>query len=252
MASANFALIDHMLRDDTQYYRYNDTDIPYTIEWSSRSHRVRITVDPLNGIRLIVPKRGSISNAMKFFEEKIEWIHDEWLRIEKTREKQQKYLQPLLEKNSISYLGKEYQLVIEVGEKVTPPVSIEDDVFVIHCVSESLAEGILERWYRKQAKAVIVGALEYYRAQMKLKYNNLTIKDQRTRWGSCSTQGNLNFSWRLIMAPKEVLDYVVVHELAHLVHMDHSKKFWNVVEKYMPDYRRRLRWLKDNGISLRI
>ncbi len=233
-------------------YRYNGEDIPYTIEVSNRSRKVRIVADSTLGIRLVVPNNSNNALNFRFFESKIDWVFGEWKRIEQVQKKQSKYLLPLLEKNSIMYLGKEYQLVIDVGKKINPPVSIEDEVLVVRCVLPELAEGILTRWFRRQARAVIAGALEVYRSKMELEYNSLTIKDQKTRWGSCSSAGNLNFSWRLVMAPKPVLDYVVVHELAHIVQMNHSSKFWDLVISIMPDYKLQLNWLKENGVGLRL
>lgn len=101
--------------------------------------------------------------------------------------------------------------------------------------------------YFRQAKETIPKRVQFYAKKMQESYGRVVIKDQKTRWGSCSTKRNLNFNWRLIMAPKEVLDYVVVHELSHLKHMDHSVKFWERVECYMPDYRICRQWLKENG-----
>ena len=85
---------------------------------------------------------------------------------------------------------------------------------------------------------------------MGVTYGRISIREQKTRWGSCSNKGNLNFNWRLILAPEEVLDYVVVHELAHRREMNHSKAFYAVVESMLPDYRRAQKWLRDNGQSL--
>jgi predicted metal-dependent hydrolase len=226
--------------------------LPYTLERSSRSKRLRIVADIEVGIRLIAPERVSLRECERFMYSQKEWILVQWERMQKQRVKQAKLFQPFLEKNSVVYLGKEYQLVVDVGVRHWPPVSVEDDVLIVHCVKADLAEKILERWYRQQAKAVIAGALEKYRALMGVKYNELTIKDQKTRWGSCSSKGNLNFSWRLILAPKSVLDYVVVHELAHLREMNHSARFWSVVEKFFPEYKKQIKWLKDNGVGLRI
>jgi len=81
---------------------------------------------------------------------------------------------------------------------------------------------------------------------MGIDYGKITIRDQDSRWGSCSSQGNLNFSWRLIKTPQEVLEYVIIHELAHIKHMDHSKQFWELVEQYDPLYREHRRWLRRN------
>ena len=88
---------------------------------------------------------------------------------------------------------------------------------------------------------------EYFAGQMGVSFGRITIRDQKTRWGSCSARGNLNFNWRLILAPLEVLDYVVVHELAHRREMNHSDRFWKQVESVLPDYTWRKAWLKKNG-----
>lgn len=104
-----------------------------------------------------------------------------------------------------------------------------------------------EKLYRQQARNVFEQKTAYYARIMGVSYGRIAIRDQKTRWGSCSSDGNLNFNWRLIMAPAGVLDYVVVHELAHRKEMNHSKAFWSVVEETMPDYRKYRNWLEDNG-----
>jgi predicted metal-dependent hydrolase len=109
---------------------------------------------------------------------------------------------------------------------------------------------LLKEWYKQNAKAIIKERVQMWSHTMKLSYNRITIKDQRTRWGSCSTLRNLNFNWRLVMAPLAVLDYVVVHELAHLVEMNHSARFWSIVESYFPDFKECKDWLKHNGMTL--
>lgn len=102
----------------------------------------------------------------------------------------------------------------------------------------------------EQAKALIPGRAAYYAARMGVTFGRITIRHQTTRWGSCSSKGNLNFNCLLMLAPPEVLDYVVVHELAHRKQMNHSAAFWAEVEKACPDYRVHLKWLKDNGGTL--
>lgn len=87
----------------------------------------------------------------------------------------------------------------------------------------------------------------YYAEIIGVTYGRITIREQKSRWGSCSSKGNLNFNWKLVLAPPEVLDYVVVHELCHRLQMNHSTAFWNEVERILPDYRERRKWLKENG-----
>lgn len=102
----------------------------------------------------------------------------------------------------------------------------------------------------QQALQVIPPRVQYYAARMGVTYGRITVRNQTTRWGSCSSQGNLNFNCLLMLAPVEILDYVIVHELAHRKQMNHSAAFWAEVEAVFPDYRQRVKWLKTNGATL--
>jgi len=108
----------------------------------------------------------------------------------------------------------------------------------------------LEKRYRQAAREYIPSRVAYYERIIGVTHDSIRIRDQKTRWGSCSAKGNLNFNWRLMLAPPRVLDYVVVHELCHRKEMNHSKAFWNAVETVLPDYKQLKKWLKDNGHSL--
>ena len=102
----------------------------------------------------------------------------------------------------------------------------------------------------ERAKRIFPERTAYFALRMGVDYGRITIREQKTRWGSCSSKGNLNFNWKLILAPPEVLDYVVVHELCHLKEMNHSKAFWDEVGKVMPEYETYKLWLKENGWKL--
>lgn len=102
----------------------------------------------------------------------------------------------------------------------------------------------------RQAVKVIPPKVEYYAERIGVTYGRITIRNQKTRWGSCSGKGNLNFNCLLMQAPEEVLDYVIIHELCHRKEMNHSKRFWEQVEKIMPDYKKRRDWLKEHGWEL--
>ena len=109
----------------------------------------------------------------------------------------------------------------------------------------------LERQHlQNKACVVIPRRVAYYAEKLGVSYGKITLRQQKTRWGSCAANGKLNFNWLLILAPPEVLDYVVVHELCHRREMNHSQAFWKEVEKILPDYRERQKWLKDNGWRL--
>ena len=101
-----------------------------------------------------------------------------------------------------------------------------------------------------KAKETITKRVSYFARLMGVSYRNITIREQKTRWGSCSSEKNLNFNWKLILAPPEVLDYVVVHELCHRLEMNHSPRFWAQVERVLPDYKVSRKWLREHGNEL--
>ncbi|MBQ7955858.1 MAG: M48 family metallopeptidase [Lachnospiraceae bacterium] len=112
--------------------------------------------------------------------------------------------------------------------------------------------GYFEKKFRKAAKDYIPYRVEYFHQFTGGHYTSITIRDQKSRWGSCSGSGTLSFNYRLMMAPPKILDYVVVHELCHLTHMNHSKDFWNMVGTILPDYKESKQWLKEHGRELTV
>ena len=103
---------------------------------------------------------------------------------------------------------------------------------------------LLEKWYRRQAEQLLSEKAAFYAERLGVSFADIRIKDQRSRWGSCSSVGNLNYNWKLVLMPPEILDYVVVHELAHIVHKNHSAKFYALVAEYLPDYKEREKLLR--------
>ena len=108
----------------------------------------------------------------------------------------------------------------------------------------------LEKWYRREALLVITQKAEEYARIIGVHFEDIRIKDKKGRWGSCRSKGNLNFNLRIIMAPEPVCDYVIIHELCHLVFMDHSFNFWNLVQRICPEYKQYKKWLRDNAGQL--
>lgn len=113
-----------------------------------------------------------------------------------------------------------------------------------------LIQEVLEGLYRSMIKEFLEACVAHYQPCFSKKVNRITIKNQKSRWGSCSSKNNLNFNWRLSMAPKAVAEYVVVHELCHLVYMNHSRDFWDLVESLVPNYKDCRNWLKEHGHKL--
>jgi predicted metal-dependent hydrolase len=122
---------------------------------------------------------------------------------------------------------------------------------MVHWGQERLELGpLIERWYRGEAASVLERKAREFAAAFGVGYSRFTIRGQRTRWASCSHRGTLSFNWRLIMAPEPVVDYVVIHEVAHLKEMNHTKRFWGLVAGRCPSWRERKKWLDDHGTEL--
>lgn len=152
------------------------------------------------------------------------------------------------------YLGETYKLEIINNTKVKKPaVSMESGVMALYLPEAADKEKIklfLKNWYISEARQLLEDRIKKYSSFIGVFPERLTIREQKTRWGSCSSKGNINFNWKLVMSPLEVVDYVVVHELCHLREMNHSEKFWRLVEAVIPQYKVYRKWLKDNGVAL--
>lgn len=135
---------------------------------------------------------------------------------------------------------------------VKPLVYCKDDKIIVHTseTNGSTHREVLEKYLRKEAKSAIIHCADRFCNQLGIEYKRISVKDQKSRWGSCSSKKNLNFNWRLVLAPNEVMEYVVAHEVAHLKHMNHSQSFWSCVEELYPSYKSSVRWLKENGMKL--
>lgn len=147
------------------------------------------------------------------------------------------------------YLGKSY--ILETRMNKNSIVELEDK-FYISSTNPQATKRYLTAWYKIQARKTIHDRVKQLSQLAGLSYNTLGITDAQTRWGSCSTDKNLHFNWRLIMAPPPVIDYVIAHELAHLIEMNHSKAFWEKVRRMFPLYREYRTWLKRHGHTLTI
>lgn len=150
------------------------------------------------------------------------------------------------------YRGVTYSLeIMKTLDK--PQVKIDGDRLKVNFYKDHPEVPVqvpLVKWYRRRAQHYIISRTAYWSEKMGLSFNKIFIKDQDSRWGSCSSLRNLNFNWRIIMAPDEVIDYLLIHELAHLKEMNHSAAFWKLVSQYDPKYKLHRQWLKDNGKAI--
>src|SRR3954449_9626601 len=213
-------------------------DLEYTIRRSPRARRVRVRVDPYDGVEVVIPQRATHREAQAAIRELRPWIDK---RLKEAGNARQRLEAP---PGTVPFLGGHLRLHYDEGG--TRPHRKQD---ALH-LPASNAHHALERWYRTQARAEIAPRLARAAKALDRKPTTLAIRNQRTRWGSCSATGAMSFNWRLMLAPEPVLDYVVWHEACHLVVMDHSKCFWALVERHVPGYREPRRWLRHNGAAL--
>ena len=213
-------------------------DFEYTIRRSERARRVRVAVDPEKGVEVVLPLRAPERAAKAAVVELRPWIERRLREVEAARE------QIEARAGTVPYLGETLTLVPQVGRTRVHRRSGE------LLVPDGDPREALERWYRRMAREEIAPRLDMAVSELGTRYTKLTIRNQKTRWGSCSTSGAMSFNWRLLLAPEEVLDYVVWHEACHLLVMDHSPRFWALVANHMPAYPHARRWLSRHGGTL--
>jgi len=209
-----------------------------------RSHRKTIGLQITNDARLIVraPYFASEGLIRRLIRQKESWIK---AKQDYFKQRQSKGLVRKFQPGEeFLFLGKVYPLVISDD---LPKAVVFDGSLKIAQVALSNVKKHLENWYKSQALDYITPRVEDYAREAGLKHHAIKVNEARTRWGSCGHKNTLNFTWRLIMAPPRVVDYVIVHELMHLKEKNHSHKFWAEVAQIIPDYRQDERWLKQNG-----
>jgi hypothetical protein len=229
----------------------NNQDIPITVIRTDRKKTVSIKIIEGN-VHVIVPKTLSDRKIHQFVQQKANWIRQ--------RLHQQQAIKPFKPKKFVSgeafaYLGRNYRLELYQGDP--GEVKLKHGRFVL-LVPESLkgddrAEYIktqLIRWYVDHANQQLREKSQRYARLIGVSPKSVTVKHYKSRWGSCSIHGDVFYNWRIIMAPHRIVDYLVVHELCHLKHHNHSPRYWRNVEVVMPDHLECRDWLKNNGTSI--
>jgi predicted metal-dependent hydrolase len=214
------------------------TPFEFRVRRSPRARRVRVSVDGTGEVEVVLPKRAPERAAAQAVRELTPWIE------RRRRTLARAAAEIARPEGTVPYLGHDLQLVAQPGRERVHRRA--DDLLV----PKRDAAAAIERWYRRQARAEIGPRLDAATARAGTSYTGLTIRGQKTRWASCSTTGHMSFNWRLLLAPEAVLDYVVEHEVCHLERMDHSPRFWALLESRVPDWREHARWLRRYGPTL--
>lgn len=220
----------------------------FEIEKIVRSKRKTIALEVTDRATLIVKAPYYVSNKTidEVIQKHIKWIRR---RIEITRTQEKTFPKEFVSGESFLYLGKPYRLFVVYEQKESLRF---DGAFRLREDQQTFARELFLQFYKKEAKRFILERVKLYSKIMGVSYKSFRITAATKRWGSCSRDGRLSFAYRLIMAPVSVIDYVVIHELCHVIEHNHSKAFWEKVKAALPDYEEQKRWLKEKGQLLNI
>lgn len=211
---------------------------------SRRARTMRLTVAPGRAPEVVVPARIRSRAVDEFLRSNQQWLAD---RLAALRAASQRPRVLPERSGSVWLAGQPVPVIHDPAGRATATLS---EGRLVVSGAQPHASAAIERWYRREARQRLGWTAQREAARLGVRFQTLSVRDQRTRWGSCSHNGSLSFSWRLVLAPAAVLDYVVVHELCHLVEFNHSRSFWRLVESVRPDWRDAAGWLREHGYEL--
>ena len=219
-----------------------------TIIKSKRRKTMALKVDA-KGVSVHIPSSLPIATAKQFISQKTSWI-------QKKLAQQSQQICPekqFIDQEAFLLLGENYTLRLYKSDEKPRVQQSESEINFygrINKLSTSAIRAAIIDWYKQQASNYLIARTQWFSDVTNLYPSAITIKTYKARWGSCSIKGEINFNWQLIQAPPAVIDYVVIHELCHLTHHNHSLLFWGLVNHFMPDYKQQRQWLKNHGYSL--
>lgn len=201
-------------------------------------------INPDATLTVRAPIHISLAYIEKLINQKQRWIKR---KLDEIKSRPAAKPKEFVDGEEFFYLGKIYGLKIVESKTIF----LDDYLYFPKSMLPDACARLMQ-WYKAQAAKKITERVGCYAKEAGLTYKSIKITQAQRRWGSCSHNGNLNFSWRLVMAPLQVIDYVVAHELAHLGEMNHSPRFWQKVKLFFPNYKQAEKWFKHNGHKLRV
>ena len=227
----------------TRTFRWHFDTVSYTLTTGRNRVRVSLKVRPDGSIRVSAPTGYPLKSADRL-------VADHMTQIARARESFARALREM--PDTLLLEGRRLPLRAQKGDKAR--VCFAPDAVTVICPDPDAEKvrQLLRKELSARALMQIRQSIDRWGPTVPMKPGRLTIREQKSRWGSLSSAGNLSFHWKLIMAPPEALEYVVIHELSHFLHFNHSARFWAEVEKRMPDYRVWKQWLKQNGALLKL
>jgi predicted metal-dependent hydrolase len=229
---------------------FGQKTLVFVLKRSLRARLIWLKIDSAGKLTVTIPRGYSPKLVPQYLQKNLKWILKNLEKCRSEAEASRLHSSP----QNISYLGRRLELVSQPRLVGDDSIRIDKNRLILNLnPSTSTSERrVLESWLRQKAAQLIESKSRDWSRKIGVKFNKITIRDQKTRWASCSHKGNLSFNWRLIMVPEAVVDYVVVHELCHLHEMNHSRRFWDWVAKFSPDWKERTRWIDSHGRELRL
>ncbi len=212
----------------------------------AKRRTIALIIERDGSLTVRAPRRATLQDIHGFITEKTDWIvrsREKMKAIVRVRKKE------YVDGERFLFLGTDYELRLVPPQR---PALKFDNGFTLSASARERGERMFMQWYKTQALTVFTERVNHYADLHGFEPKQVKVNSAKTRWGSCTSTGTINFTWRLVMAPLEVIDYVVLHELAHLKVKDHSPRFWKLVETICPDFKRQRRWLKEHGEALNL
>lgn len=237
-------------------FQYGNSSIEYTLDRSPYKQDVVISVEWIDGVKVVAPPHVDEEQLDRILYKKAPWILAKWADFEEIS------LPPepkeFVSGEKFPYLGRHYKLKVAQSSSRTPPtLTFKNGRFLASVPADTgieqrreLLYPLFRDWYLRNGQAKLNERLLLFSPKMNLSPTKLTLKDQKMRWGSCTKEGAIYLNWRLVLAPMRIMDYVLVHELAHLSYADHSTDYWRFVRSILPDFEERKGWLRIHGPTL--
>lgn len=213
---------------------------------SKRRKTMALKVDA-KGVSAHIPSSLPLATVKIFIDKKTNWIQKKLAQQRTVQEKQ------FVDDETFLFLGEE--TTFHLYDTDSPPYIKKSASKIefygrLNKLSKLVIRTALINWYKKQAESYLTARTQWFSDITGLHPTSITIKSYKARWGSCSSNGDINFNWQLVLAPQDIIDYVIIHELCHLTHHNHSPKFWLLVEHFIPNFKLCRQWLKDHGHTL--
>ena len=231
-------------------FQYGTKNIAFNVHFKDRK-TMEIAVEPPNVVTVIAPLGTTNEQVIEKVKSKANWIIQKFYSFKHMN--YQSIPREFVNGESFMYLGRNYSLQIELDQNIKiPEVKLYRGKFIVRSKNkdEKAIRDAMEKWYREKAREVIEDKVKYYQRFFSKAPTVIKVKEQKKRWGTCTSKNELLFNWRCIMAKSNALDYIVVHEMCHLYYKDHSKEFWELLASVLPDYEVRKEWLKNYGVRM--